>query len=88
MSLNNSRLRDALSRLGHWAQVQIVSEVPEDLAICEFDCPETQCSISKWMSCQRRISKTAGELSPTAIAPKRPEMVLGAESVQPVGDAA
>jgi hypothetical protein len=88
MPLDDSRLRKALIRLGHWVRAQIACEVPEDLAICEFDCRESQCSISKWMSCQRRISKTAGELSPTTIAPKRPEMVLGAESVQPVGDAA
>jgi hypothetical protein len=70
MPINDSTVRNALSRLGHWAKAQIVSEVPEDLAICEFDCRESQCSSSNWMTCERRISKTAGELGPAVIQPK------------------
>ena len=41
-------LRDRL--LGHWVQT-----VPEDSAICEFDCSKTECSNSEWQHCKRRL---------------------------------
>jgi hypothetical protein len=81
--MNDSTVRNALGRLGYWAKAQIVSEVPEDLAICEFDCRESQCSLSNWLSCQRRISQTAGELRPAVTEPNRPDTV-----VPRLGDAA
>ena len=64
MPMNFSNLRISLSKLGHWAKEQIVAEVPGDLAVCEFDCRESQCSWDEWGSCERRISKAAGELMP------------------------
>ena len=64
MPMNFSNLRISLSKLGHWAKEQIVAEVPDDLAVCEFDCRKSQCSWDEWVSCERRISKAAGELMP------------------------
>ena len=66
MPMNLVQLRFCLSRLGHWVQEQVVAEVPFDLARCEFDCRQTACSSEEWTTCQRRISKAAGELMPFA----------------------
>ncbi len=71
MRINFSNLRISLSELGHWAKEQSVAEVPADLALCEFDCRKSQCSRDEWVSCERRISKAAGELMPSVIQQER-----------------
>jgi len=52
---------------GRRLKEQIATEVPADLALCEFDCNKSQCSWNEWGSCERRISMAAGELMPSAI---------------------
>jgi len=51
-----------------WQQLKehLSEEVPEDIAICEFDCRKSQCLYGEWKSCQRRLSKGAGELMPAS----------------------
>jgi len=71
MPMDFPNLHVALSELAHWAKEQSVAEVPADLALCEFDCRKSQCSWDKWVSCERRISKAAGELMPSAIQQER-----------------
>ena len=34
---------------------QLVQEVPDDIALCEFDCRKTQCRYDEWESCERRL---------------------------------
>ena len=34
--------------------LRIVDEVPEDIAVCEFDCRKPDCRHGEWESCQRR----------------------------------
>jgi hypothetical protein len=55
-------------KLWHWLRDQIIQTVPEDSAICEFDCRKEQCTMDEWETCERRITKAAGELMP---APKK-----------------
>lgn len=43
---------------------QIVQEVPEADALCEFDCRKQQCKEGEWATCERRLHKAAGELWP------------------------
>ena len=43
---------------------QIVQEIPEEIALCEFDCHKQQCTEKEWSTCPRRIGKAAGELMP------------------------
>jgi hypothetical protein len=50
-------------------QNQIIQDVPEDIAICEFDCRTGQCTQSQWESCERRLNRAEGELMPS---PKEP----------------
>jgi hypothetical protein len=51
-------------RLWQFVKRQTIGDVPEELAICQFDCPKGQCLQDEWEKCNRRIHKGAGELSP------------------------
>ena len=33
----------------------LIQDVPEEIAVCEFDCRETDCSMERWISCERRL---------------------------------
>lgn len=33
-----------------------VQEVPEELAVCEFDCPVTKCTVRNWAQCTLRTA--------------------------------
>jgi len=70
-----TKLRLAISELGHWVRKQIVAEVLANLALCEFDCRKSWCSWNEWVSCERRISKAAGELMPSAIQHNAPDAI-------------
>ena len=32
----------------------LVQEVPEELSVCMFECPETQCTSTMWAECNLR----------------------------------
>jgi hypothetical protein len=36
---------------------KIVAEVPEDVAVCEFECNKTECVERDWRHCERRMGK-------------------------------
>ncbi len=57
--------RAVLSRIWGWVRGQIVREVPEGIALCEFDCRKEQCVMGEWATCDRRQRKAAGELMPS-----------------------
>lgn len=59
----NAELRyrgNGFSAILHWVRKQIVDEVPPDLAVCEFDCEKTQCTLQQWKTCPRRFRKEVG----------------------------
>jgi hypothetical protein len=35
-------------------RAMLVQEVPEELSVCEFDCPVTRCTVSDWAECSLR----------------------------------
>ncbi len=41
-------------KLLRWLKIP-VAEVPEEVAVCEFDCSKTQCLLGDWMQCERRL---------------------------------
>src|SRR5208337_587876 len=49
------------SRASLWHRLKSMqfSEVPREIAICEFDCPRNQCTHGEWATCQRRIQLEA-----------------------------
>jgi hypothetical protein len=53
-----------LQRLVQFVKRNIVGDVPDDIALCEFDCRQGQCKQGEWAACDRRISKASGELYP------------------------
>ena len=56
--------RDLFSRTWRWLKDQIVREVPPEDALCEFDCRNEQCLYDEWATCERRLTRAAGELMP------------------------
>ena len=51
-----------LGRLGAWfrnlipkTKNHLVEVVPDDIALCEFDCRKTQCHFDEWENCARRV---------------------------------
>ena len=43
---------------------QVVRDVPEEMALCEFDCRKPECNFSEWAACERRLARGAGEITP------------------------
>ncbi|WP_193214600.1 hypothetical protein [Luteolibacter marinus] len=35
---------------------RLIQMVPEESAICEFDCNKTRCSNREWRTCKRRLA--------------------------------
>lgn len=35
--------------------LKFVPEVPDDIAVCEFDCRKTECLMGHWAHCERRL---------------------------------
>jgi hypothetical protein len=52
-----------------WVRNQFIQDVPEDIALCEFDCRTGQCTQGEWESCERRLNRAEGEFTPS---PKEP----------------
>jgi hypothetical protein len=53
-----------LRNIWDWIWGQLVGEVPEDEAFCEFHCRKPQCTEGEWESCTRRLQQAEGELMP------------------------
>ena len=48
---------------------QIISDVPPEDALCEFECRKGQCQHSEWLHCQNRLSYLASEAGLTGPIP-------------------
>jgi len=53
-----------LARLWQWIHGQLVQDVPEDLAVCEFDCRKLQCTMGEWETCERRLERVELQKKP------------------------
>ena len=49
------RMRDWFRKLFPDSEKHLVEQVPNDIALCEFDCRKTQCSFGEWETCARRL---------------------------------
>jgi len=43
---------------------QLIQDVPDSIAVCEFNCRETDCSAERWASCERRLLHASRERVP------------------------
>lgn len=64
MSKSTPKKDQPFRRAWQWLREQFSQEVSEDSALCEFDCRKLQCQMGEWESCERRLSRAAGELMP------------------------
>ena len=46
---------------------QIVSDVPPEYALCEFDCRKGQCQHDEWLHCPNRLSYLALEAARSTV---------------------
>lgn len=49
-----SKPHGSITALGRWIHNHIVQSVPEDIALCEYDCRKLACSVGDWENCDRR----------------------------------
>jgi hypothetical protein len=56
----------AMVGLWQWIKNQIVQDVPEEIALCEFDCHKQQCTEREWQRCPRRIAWAGSKRRPAA----------------------
>ena len=47
-----------------WLKSQIATDVPEEAAVCEFECRKPECAQGEFDQCERRQNKAPGELTP------------------------
>ena len=40
----------------------LIQSVPEEDALCEFDCRKRQCALDEWSTCERRLQAVAAQL--------------------------
>jgi hypothetical protein len=69
MSEDRSSQGNPFRRLWRLLKSQTVDDVPDDVAMCEFDCRKEQCMHDEWASCERRRRKGSGELFPSGKPP-------------------
>jgi hypothetical protein len=46
----------AIAKFKHWVTGQLASEVPLDIALCEYGCRKSQCLQEEWEHCEHRLS--------------------------------
>jgi hypothetical protein len=58
-----------LIHLWKWLQEGVIQNVPEEDALCAFDCHKVQCFLGEWQTCDRRLHKASGVLMPPSASP-------------------
>jgi hypothetical protein len=53
-------MTDWVVRLARWFGSQVAQIVPENIAVCEFECRETTCISASWRECRRRREMRPG----------------------------
>jgi len=50
----------------NWLRQRFIQEIPEELSVCEFDCPLKKCTARDWVKCELRQQGTlsGGRSSP------------------------
>ena len=41
-----------------WLRQRFIQEIPEELSVCEFDCPLSKCTGRDWAKCELRQQGT------------------------------
>jgi hypothetical protein len=84
--------KGSMSRLWNWIKEQVVQEVPEDIAACEFECScvsvcrKNQCTPGEWETREKRPDGVVHWIGSTISAPEAggPNRRLDTEGVHGV----
>ena len=58
MALPN--VTQAVRNAKRWLGDQLIEDVPDSLALCEFGCRKQQCRMGEWEQCERRLRHLQG----------------------------
>ena len=53
--MTSSKAARGAREAGRWIKGQLVEEVPEGYALCEFGCRKPVCRLGQWARCERRL---------------------------------
>ena len=53
--MTTTKAKEVAGKARAWLKDQVVQEVPDALALCEFGCHKSQCRMGKWANCERRL---------------------------------
>lgn len=51
----SANTKQVLNTARRWLKAQIVKDVPEENALCEYYCRKGQCQLGEWENCERRL---------------------------------
>ena len=68
-----------IRNLWRWLQDQMVQDVPDSLAVCEFDCRSASCRRGEWERCEHRLGDSAAGLRHRTPRPARLESGPGGQ---------
>jgi hypothetical protein len=57
----------SISQLGVWLKRELLADVPEEPAVCEFECRRIDCRYKEHLDCRRRVSPPAVSLMPALV---------------------
>ena len=52
--MNDTKVKRAARKAKRWLKDQIVEDVPDRLALCEFGCRKQQCRMGEWEGCNTK----------------------------------
>ena len=52
--MNDTKVKRVARKAKRWLKDQLVEEVPDSLALCEFGCRKQQCRMRAWETGERR----------------------------------
>ncbi len=69
--------RAHLGKFGVWLKGQWIGDVPDEIAVCEFDCRKMQCLSHEWENCPKRLAFLAQASNPKEDGHSKPNDGLG-----------
>jgi hypothetical protein len=66
-----------------WLPVKIAQAVPDQIAVCEYDCRTPKCTVGHWETCERRIN---GLQASTPLEMQRDQKISGSSAVKTCKD--
>jgi hypothetical protein len=79
--MNDAKVKRVARKSKPWLRDQIVEDVTDSLALCEFGCRKQQCRMGEWDRCERRLQDVQD--LPSWKAPPIPRRLLESTLFRP-----